>query len=151
MAELQPDYRPTYSSLQLDQYFSHIGFTKPRISGQDARSSAGLSYLTSLQKHHMAAVPFENLSLHYSPYHVIQIDPQSLFHKIVDKGHGGYCMENNCFFYTVMISLGFDVYTAGARVNRMGTGGSEDVYLGWYVCQRTAQQLPHQVANASMP
>lgn len=40
-------------------------------------------------------------------------------------GRGGYCMENNCFFGTILRSIGFDVYSAGARVK------SPDGYGGW--------------------
>lgn len=42
-------------------------------------------------------------------------------------GRGGYCMENNCFFGTVLRSIGFDVYSAGARVK------SPSGYGGWSV------------------
>ena len=39
-------------------------------------------------------------------------------------------MENNCFFGTVLRSLGVTVCSAGARVNE-GKGGKEE-FAGWY-------------------
>lgn len=61
---------------------------------------------------------------------MIDIEPEVLFEKIVGgaggKGRrGGYCMENNTFFGTVLRSLGFDVYAVGARVR------GEKGWNGW--------------------
>ena len=96
-------------------------------------------------------VPFENLSLHYSESHNIDIDPQVLWDKVIGRGlreqakdegtetighvdseageeadssqktahnrrkwqagRGGYCMENNCFFGTILRSIGSVSYT----------------------------------------
>lgn len=43
-----------------------------------------------------------------------------LYKEIVRDGRGGDCMENNCFLGTVLGSLGFRVYGAGARVAEAG-------------------------------
>ncbi|KAI9789245.1 MAG: N-terminal acetyltransferase [Peltula sp. TS41687] len=123
--------RPVYSFTQLDQYFSHINFKRPRISAEDAKGPAGLDYLTSLQKHQMAAIPFSNLSIHYSKTPNISIDPKDLYHKIVERGHGGYCMENNGFFGTVLRSLGFELFSAGARVCVPDAESGGDQFGGW--------------------
>lgn len=132
MSTISPSSRPLYSSTQLDRYFSHINFKHPKISQEDAKGPAGLSYLTSLHKHQMAAIPFENLSLHYSKNPTISTDPHVLYHKIVEKGHGGYCMENNRFFGIILRSLGFQVYSGGARVSKPDRDLHGDDYTGWY-------------------
>ena len=46
------------------------------------------------------------------------MDADELYEKLVERkrGRGGYCMENNYFFGTVLRSLGFGVYSAGAKV-----------------------------------
>lgn len=77
-----------------------------------------LEYLNKLQVHHLATIPFENLSLHYSSHRKISVDKDYLFEKIVSakNGRGGYCMEVNALFATVLNSLGFDVIAVGARV-----------------------------------
>ncbi|KAK4961761.1 hypothetical protein LTR10_002252 [Elasticomyces elasticus] len=89
----------------------------------------GHGFLGALVTHTLAHIPFENLSLHYSPTHAVSIHPDALFQKIIraDMGRGGYCLENNVFLGTVLRSLGFDVglrsMSVGARINRMGKGG----------------------------
>lgn len=40
-------------------------------------------------------------------------------------------MENNCFFGTVLRSLGFDVRSVGARVNRKASGSGGCGWEGW--------------------
>jgi arylamine N-acetyltransferase len=77
-----------------------------------------LEYLGLIQTHHLVEVPFENLTLHYSHHRQISIHPEELFKKVVsdDNGRGGYCMENNCLLGTLLRSLRFNLYSAGARV-----------------------------------
>jgi arylamine N-acetyltransferase len=104
---------------QLSQYFTHISFPS------SLPVSHSLAYLSELQKYHLATVPFENLTLHYSKHHLLSLDPQDLFNKIVVRRMGGYCMEINAFFGDVLRSLGFTVFSTGGRVK----SGKE--YLGW--------------------
>ncbi|KAK8043865.1 hypothetical protein PG994_012703 [Apiospora phragmitis] len=133
--------RPTYSRAQLEQYFDRIVLPQPRrvysVTEQLGTAAEQLAYLTRLMKHQVVKVPFENLSLHYSWHRTIATRPQLLFRKIVEKQQhtgagrdgdgdgaprplqchrGGYCMEVNSFFHTVLRSLGYHVYLAGARV-----------------------------------
>lgn len=102
-----------------------------------ARGNGGLELLSALQRHHLANIPFENLELHYSPTKVINTDPELLFQKIVTQhtGRGGYCMENNLFFATLLRTLGFSVMSTGGRVNTAvqpsGEIGPEERYTGW--------------------
>lgn len=112
----------TYTEAQLGRYFDHIGYPRSVHShGGDA-----LGFLAELQKRNLARVPFETISLHYSKHRLLSLDPEDLFEKIVTKSRGGYCMEVNTFFGTVLRSLGFTVTSVGARVN--GPQG----YKGWY-------------------
>ena len=136
--------RPRYDFFHLREYTTYIKLPhvkglslwelalqqegKDTLQRVDCHANPGtaLQVLTYLQKHHLAKVPFENLSLHYSPHHSVNLHPDILYDKIVKKGRGGYCMENNCFFGTVLRSLGFTVYGAGARVHE-GSG----IYTAW--------------------
>ncbi|KAJ4288744.1 hypothetical protein N0V88_007278 [Collariella sp. IMI 366227] len=103
----------TYTPSQLTQYFTHIHLpSRP----PNRNSHQPLKFLTTLQAYHMARVPFESLSLHYSLHRLLSLSPGDLFTKIVSHGRGGYCMEVNTFFATVLRSLGFTLYSAGARV-----------------------------------
>lgn len=112
-----------YSDEQLRRYLDHIGF---RGDARQQASADPLGCLTRLQYRHMARVPFESLSLHYSKHRLLSLDPEDLFHKIVERGRGGYCMEVNTFFAAVMRTLGFTLYSAGGRVKTPVNG-----YGGW--------------------
>lgn len=125
MAFIDPAHRSSYSEDQLHEYFDRISLPKEhrlRLSseGQNATPDEQLSFLANLKKYHLAAIPFENLELHYSPTKTVSLEPEHLFQKIVLRGdgRGGRCMETNCLFGTVLRSLGFDLYSAGARVNQ---------------------------------
>ncbi len=125
MTFTDPAHRVSYNKEQLQKYFDRISLphqyrTQLASEGQNATPEEQLSFLANLEKYHLAAIPFENLELHYSPTKTVSLEPQFLFHKIVLRGdgRGGRCMETNCLFGTVLRSLGFDVYSAGARVNQ---------------------------------
>jgi arylamine N-acetyltransferase len=135
--------RPTYTTDQVHQIYDRIrlpptyrhspsALTKEIVSGH-----GGLGLLSALQRHHLANIPFENLELHYSPTKVINTDSNLLFRKIVTQntGRGGYCMENNLFFATLLRTLGFSVMSTGGRVNTAvqpsGDIGPEERYTGW--------------------
>lgn len=100
----------TYSEEQLGLYLEHIGFPRAR------HPADGLQLLTGLVRHHQARVPFDSVALHYSPTRLLSLDPGDLFDKIVTNSRGGYCMEVNELFATVLRTLGFRVYSAGGRV-----------------------------------
>ena len=121
--------RPSYTREQISKYFHRLQLPekdqKYDVAGWSAEDV--LNYLALLQKLHLARIPFENLTLHYSAHHSVNVHPEALFTKIIgdNNGRGGYCMENNALFGTLLLSLGFDIYSAGARVNNGG------VFTGW--------------------
>ena len=119
--------RPRYDNGQISQYFEMIQLPEQH---QKTRS---LDSLTALLQRHLCHVPFENLSIHYSPHHHVSLDPDLLFDKIVarEAGRGGYCMENNSFFGTMLRSLGYDLVPVGARVHEGVTSPGRDTYLGF--------------------
>ncbi|KAI6080662.1 arylamine N-acetyltransferase 3 [Hypoxylon rubiginosum] len=127
--------RPRYSRYQLEQFFNRIALPEPKrlysVTSQiDFEEKLG--YLDLLLKHTLVRIPFENLTQHYSWHRTVNVHPQHLFNKIVRQSsrRGGYCMENNSLFHTVLLSLGFDVFMAGARVYNKET----DRYGGFTHC-----------------
>lgn len=124
--------RYRYTRDQLDQYFDRICLPAPkRIHNvSPLPPEQQLAYLDLLQKHQLVKIPWENFTQHYSWHRTINVSPRHLFNKIVPHpGRGGYCMEANHFFHTVLLSLGFNVYMAGARIYK-GNGR----YGGWTHC-----------------
>lgn len=116
--------------INLDEASAHhttLAALKAAIAGD------ALKWLATLQTHQMASVPFENLALHYSTHHSVRLELDHLYTKIVTSRKGGYCMENNGFFATVLRSVGYDVTSVGARVSNAVTGvGEEGGFGGWY-------------------
>ena len=128
-------HRHIYKQDQISDYFDVIALPS-RLQHEvpslhhEGHEERALEFLRLLQIHQLATIPFENLSLHYSSHHDVSIDPDALYQKIVTyrRGRGGYCMENNCFFGTMLRSLGFNIFSAGARVSEDGRS-----YAPWYV------------------
>ncbi|KAM0217422.1 hypothetical protein ACHAPQ_003872 [Fusarium lateritium] len=110
--------RITYDQSQLSAYYGRIALPeKVRLSGiHYFPPEAQLEYLSTLTRQQLLTVPFENLTLHYSWNRVVDVSADHLYDKIVGEKRGGYCMENNSFFHTVLLSLGYEVYMVAARV-----------------------------------
>lgn len=137
---------PIYSQEQIHQYFDRINLPQHHRECLVVKEGAGIDddtarvFLEVLQRHHLAAVPFENLDLHYSVYRSISIDSQEVFNKIAHpgSGQGGYCMENNTMFGAVLQTLGYSVISVGGRVNEAVQPMSASKnwrgpkYDGWY-------------------
>ena len=121
----------SYSSDQIDQYLSYL-----EIPDRYRRASdppLNLDFLSTLHTYHLSRIPYENLSLHYSPSRSISLDPQVLYKKIVGeaRGRGGYCLENSIFFNHILRGLGFKAYPVGAKIRpRVGSVPQGD-YIGW--------------------
>lgn len=148
-----PGYRESLSTMatsvrftddELLEYFTYIEVpldyryaTKYSLRYQD--KSSQINFINILLRHQLTHVPWENLDLHYASVKGISLDPKFLFRKIVTSklGRGGYCMQNNLFFATVLSSLGFVVTSHGARVAKtFGVKGqkspAEEVQYGGY-------------------
>ncbi|KAF2673431.1 arylamine N-acetyltransferase 1 [Microthyrium microscopicum] len=111
-----------FSVKEIDQYFSRLQVTpgsKESIYDiNEISPKKSVEYLEFLQRQHLAYIPFENLSLHYSRWRQISLHPEDLSKKIVQSpGRGGYCMELNALFATLLRSLGYKLRTCGARTH----------------------------------
>ena len=70
--------------------------------------------LRELQRAHLLAVPFENLSIHAKQ--PIVLADEALFAKIVRRRRGGFCYECNGLFAALLRALGFEVAMLSAEV-----------------------------------
>ncbi|KAL9624431.1 MAG: hypothetical protein Q9160_001394 [Pyrenula sp. 1 TL-2023] len=130
--------RPVYNREQLIRYIAFLQkkcrkFTLDELEADIKKQP--LKTLEKLQRRQMASVPFGSLILHYSQHHTISLDEAALFTKIVERGLGGYCMENNTFFAAILRSLGYQVLTTGARISKALDTGGKDMN-GFKGCQR---------------
>ncbi|NUT46922.1 MAG: arylamine N-acetyltransferase [Saccharothrix sp.] len=92
----------------LDAYLARIGASRT-------------STLTELHERHLAAVPFENLSIHLGES--IVLDEDLLVEKVVERRRGGFCYELNGAFAALLKALGHDVRLLSAKVFMNGVYG----------------------------
>lgn len=90
--------------------------------------------LRTLMRCQITTFPYENLSVHYSSTHLVDINPESLYTKMMgpeNGGRGGYCMELSIFFFHMLRAIGFHVYMTGVRNRTRTNGVPGGVYQGW--------------------
>ena len=110
------------TALTSDQVHRYLA----RIRLKPTDRSPDLSYLNVLIRAQLASIPYENLSIHYSPTNTICLDIPSLYNKIVLKKQGGYCMELNNLFAALLIAVGYDVHARAGRVWKVGSPSGSD-------------------------
>lgn len=125
----QQDCQPTFTKAQLTKYFDHVQLPL-KYRGDDVPRN--LALLTALHVHQITAVPYENLSLHYSQHKTVDLNPHVLYTKFVENGRnrGGYCMEGSLFFLHIIRSLGFAAYPTGVRIRLREDGVPAGDYVG---------------------
>lgn len=98
-------------------YLNRLDFPAPVNS---AAPEPSLATLQTLHTTHLLAVPFENLSIHYSQ--PITLEEAALFDKIVRRRRGGFCYELNGLFAWLLRGLGFQVSLLSAGVAHAAGG-----------------------------
>lgn len=93
--------------MDIKEYFA-------RISYQGSYDKLDLDTLTGIFQHHIRSVPFENLSIHCGER--VELDLEPVYHKIVKKNRGGWCMENNHLLSWALKTLGYDITLLGSKV-----------------------------------
>ena len=92
--------------IDLDAYRRRIGL--------DGSHAPTLPTLSRLIERHAASIPFENIDVLAG--RVPRLDVDSLQAKLVQRGRGGYCFEQNGFFLAALRQLGFAAVGLEARV-----------------------------------
>ncbi len=114
-----------YKPEQMTEYLARVGWD-PSFPEQPG----SLEYLSRLMRLHLAAVPFECLDLHYSSLHSLSLNPDKIHEKIVARGRGGYCMEQNTLFAEVLRTLGYTLISTGGRISYATMGRPGGAYQG---------------------
>jgi N-hydroxyarylamine O-acetyltransferase len=92
--------------MDLDRYLDRLGLPKVPSSTPEG--------LAMLQQAHRSAIGFENLDIQRGLG--IAIDSGSVFDKLVVRGRGGYCFEQNRLFADALSALGIAQRPLLARV-----------------------------------
>lgn len=95
--------------MDIDAYLARIGFSQ--------RPEPTPGALVALQAAHRQAIGFENLDIALG--RPIRIDSETVFGKLVTRGRGGYCFEQNRLFADALSAFGMANRTLLARV-RLG-------------------------------
>ena len=98
--------------MRLRSYLHRVGFTG------SVRPS--LDTLAGLLRRHILSVPFENLDVQLGI--PVTMDAEAAFEKIVRRGRGGWCYEQNGLFGWALSEIGFDVMRVAAAVRRNERG-----------------------------
>lgn len=129
-----------YSTSQVVAWLQRISL--PRSYEQYIQSPTTIpktaTSLTALFRCQITTFPYENLSVHYSKTHQVNIQPHALYEKMMgssSNGRGGYCMELSIFFHHMLRALGFQVYMTGVRNRTRTEGVPRGEYQGWtHIC-----------------
>lgn len=107
--------------MKLANYLNRVEFEG------SARPSADT--LATLLRRHVLSVPFENLDVQLGV--PVSMEAEAAFHKIVERGRGGWCYEQNGLFGWALAEIGFDVTRVAAAVRREERG---DAALANHLC-----------------
>jgi hypothetical protein len=97
------------SSFGLSAYLRRIGL---ELSAQARIPS--YATLAAIMDAQSRAIPFENLDVVQRK--IIDISPAGVEQKLVSRGRGGYCFEQNQLLASALLSVGFDVSPMLCRV-----------------------------------
>jgi arylamine N-acetyltransferase len=129
-----------FSDKQLQQYLSHTWGSALGHRGTPSVESIRsmikenpISTISKMQVLHVSSIPWGNVALHYSPHRSLSLSPTALLNKMCVRGLGGYCMETNLLFSTVLRTLRIRHYLTGARISNIVdmNGGDPLGFIGW--------------------
>ena len=92
--------------LDFDAYAERIGYRGTHTPTSDALDAIVLA--------HAMRIPFENLDIHLG--NSIELEPATVFDKLVVRRRGGYCFEQNGLLLEMLRTVGFSVRPLAARV-----------------------------------
>ena len=95
----------------IDAYLQRINYEGEKTPTVDT--------LKSIHHAQLYTIPFENFDIQLG--RAINLDPEAIFEKLVQKKRGGYCFELNGIFLMALKTLGFDVRALLGRVHITGT------------------------------
>lgn len=101
--------------LDYKKYLRRIGCTH--------QISPSLDWLRALHRCHVMTIPFEGIDIQLGK--TIGLTLESVYHKVIEKGRGGYCYELNYLFHNLLIALGFNSRMVSAKIFENGTFGPD--------------------------
>ena len=129
VAAARQDDRP---SVDLAAYCRRVGYSGPL--------EPTLETLRALTELHPAAIPFEAIDVLLD--RGIDLSPEAVDAKLIERRRGGYCYEQNGLFARVLKAIGFEVEGLAASVRWMEAPGSVPLPLTHRVLRVTIDGAP---------
>jgi arylamine N-acetyltransferase len=123
-----------FSQAHIDAFYDYIGFPTALRQHQPLQDPAkDIHFLTQLHVYMIAAVPYDNLWLHYNPTHRVDITALGNFDKVVTqaRGRGSYCMGNHVLLNHILRFLQYPVYLGPARTRPRIDSVPTGEFPGW--------------------
>ncbi|KAJ4983143.1 hypothetical protein SVAN01_11368 [Stagonosporopsis vannaccii] len=123
-----------FDQAHVDAFYEYIGFPASLRQHQPLQDPVkDIHFLTQLHVHMIAAIPYDNLWIHYNPTHRVDITPLGNLDKIVTqaRGRGSYCMGNHVLLNHVLRFLTFPAYLGPARTRPRIDSVPTGQYPGW--------------------
>lgn len=118
--------------VDLGGYFDRIGYHGP--------AEPTLATLRALTELHPAAIPFEAIDVLLD--RGIDISPEAVDGKLIERRRGGYCYEQNGLFARVLKAIGFEVENLASHVRWMAEPGTPLPPLTHRVLRVTIDGIP---------
>lgn len=118
--------------VDLGAYFDRIGYHGP--------ADPTLAVLRQLHELHPATIPFEAIDVLLD--RGVDISPQAVDAKLIERRRGGYCYEQNGLFARVLKAIGFDIEGLAAHVRWMSEPGTPPPPLTHRVLRVTIDGTP---------
>jgi N-hydroxyarylamine O-acetyltransferase len=83
-----------------------------------------MNELNQLLQSFLQQYTFNNIDILLSHRKILNLDKDSLFDKLINRQRGGYCFENNQYFFNLLKDQGYDVQR---YLGRVVYGGGNDV------------------------
>ena len=94
-----------------DAYLQRVGYDEKTVPTVDT--------LKALHHAQLYTISFENFDIQLG--RGVNLDPETIFEKLVHKRRGGYCFELNGLFLMALKDFGFDARPLLSRVHKTGT------------------------------
>ncbi|ESK90329.1 arylamine n-acetyltransferase 1 [Moniliophthora roreri MCA 2997] len=137
-----------YSKDQVVHWLKRIGFPRTiEAEIREERFPTTLENLELLSRLHLVTFPFENLDMHYSPNHIMDVSPEGLYERfIVDhkKRRGSYCYGKSGLLLEMLRGLGYRVYAGQGRVNGAASADEPPRYTPLVHMVLFVQPLPEK-------
>jgi arylamine N-acetyltransferase len=115
-----------FSNEEIDLYLQYL-----ELPPTASKAPRGYEFLNTIHIHQISKVPFENLGIHYSKAHDLDVNPRAVYQQVMSgNGRGGQCMQLNILLSHILRGLGFQCYTTGGRARLRVNGIPQGNYMG---------------------